>query len=110
MAARRCEAPTARRDRCSGRSMDRTAVRFVGCGYRDIFRRGRRAHRRVGIRLATSVSVLTFLRSTVSVMPYDFAYGLGAAGFSVFAKIGGAPYLAMWLPPAVSVQGFLVLP
>jgi signal transduction histidine kinase len=58
---------------------------------------------------SSGVSVWTFLRSTVAVMPYDLAYGLGAAGFSVFARAGGAPYLTMWLAPVVSIQGFLVL-
>lgn len=60
------------------------------------------------IRLASGVSVWTFLRSTVGVIPYDLACGLGAAGFSLLSN-DGAPYLAMWLAPVVSIQGFLVM-
>jgi signal transduction histidine kinase len=60
------------------------------------------------IRLSSGVSVWTFLRSTIGVIPYDLAYGLGAAGFSLLSQ-DGAPYLAMWLAPVVSIQGFLVM-
>lgn len=61
------------------------------------------------IRLASGVRVLTFLRSTLSVIPFELGYGLGAAGFSLYFAVGGVPYLAMWLAPVVSIQGFLVL-
>jgi signal transduction histidine kinase len=61
------------------------------------------------IRLASGVPVWTFLRSTLSVIPFELAYGLGAAGFSLYFAVGGVPYLAMWLAPVVSIQGFLVM-
>jgi signal transduction histidine kinase len=61
------------------------------------------------VRLASGVSIWTFLRSTLGVLPYDLAYGLAAAGFSIFYGQGGTLYLAMWLVPVVSLQGFLVV-
>jgi signal transduction histidine kinase len=61
------------------------------------------------IRLASGVPVSTFLRSTFGVIPYELAYGLGAAGFALYSAMGGLPYLAMWLAPVVSIQGFLVM-
>ncbi len=61
------------------------------------------------IRLASGVSVWTFLRSTVGVVPFELAYGLGSAGFSIFYTQGGPAYLAMWLAPVVSIQGFLLM-
>jgi signal transduction histidine kinase len=60
------------------------------------------------VSLSSDVSIWTFLRSTAGVIPYELAYGLGAAGFSLLSK-DGAPYLAMWLAPVVSIQGFLVM-
>jgi signal transduction histidine kinase len=61
------------------------------------------------ISISSGTAPWTFLRSTVTVMPFDLAYGLGAAGFGTFAKVGGAAYLTMWLAPVVSIQGFLIL-
>jgi two-component system, NarL family, sensor kinase len=61
------------------------------------------------IPLASGVPVLTFLRSTIGVIPYELAYGLGAAGFALYSVKGGSPYLVMWLAPVVSIQGFLVM-
>jgi signal transduction histidine kinase len=61
------------------------------------------------VRLASGVPVWTFLRSTIGVIPYELAYGLGAAGFALYSVAGGSPYLAMWLAPVVSIQGFLVM-
>lgn len=61
------------------------------------------------IRLASGVPVWTFLRSTISVFPYDLGYGLGAAGFFLYFVEGGSPYLVMWLAPVVVFQGFLIL-
>jgi signal transduction histidine kinase len=61
------------------------------------------------VRLASGVSIWTFMRSAVGVLPYDLAYGMAAAGFSLFYGQGGTLYLAMWLVPVVSLQGFLVL-
>ncbi len=61
------------------------------------------------IPLASGVPVWTFLRSTIGVIPYELAYGLGAAGFALYSVEGGSPYLAMWLAPVVSIQGFLVM-
>jgi signal transduction histidine kinase len=61
------------------------------------------------VSLSSRVSIWTFLRSTTGVIPYELAYGLGAAGFAHFSQEGGAPYLAMWLAPVVSIQGFLVM-
>ncbi len=60
------------------------------------------------VSLSSGVSIWTFLRSTTSVIPYELAYGLGAAGFGLYSQ-DGAPYLAMWLAPVVSIQGFLVM-
>jgi signal transduction histidine kinase len=61
------------------------------------------------VSLSSTVSIWTFLRSTIGVIPYELGYGLGAAGFAHFSQDGGAPYLAMWLAPVVSIQGFLVM-
>jgi len=60
------------------------------------------------VSLSCGVSIWAFLRSTTGVFPYELAYGLGAAGFAHFSQ-DGAPYLAMWLAPVVSIQGFLVM-
>lgn len=61
------------------------------------------------IRLASGLSIWTFFRSTVEVIPYELFCGLGAAGFSVFHAQGGSPYLVMWLAPVVCIQGLLVV-
>lgn len=60
------------------------------------------------VSLSSRVSLWTFLRSTIGVIPYELAYGLGAAGFALYSH-DGTPYLAMWLAPLVSIQGFLVM-
>lgn len=61
------------------------------------------------IRIASGLSIPTFLRSTVEVIPYELFCGLGAAGFSIFHTQGGSPFLAMWLGPVVCIQGALVV-
>jgi signal transduction histidine kinase len=62
----------------------------------------------VAIRLASSVSIWTILRSIMAVLPLDLAYGVGAAGIAYFYAQGGAVYLTMLLLPAVAPQGFLI--
>ncbi len=61
------------------------------------------------ISISSRTAPWAFLRSTVAVMPFDLAYGLGAAGFGAFAKVGGAAFLTTWLAPVVAIQGFLIL-
>jgi signal transduction histidine kinase len=56
------------------------------------------------VTLSSRTSLATFVRSTLAVMPHDLTYGLGAAGFSAFATLGGTPFLVMWLAPLASNQ------
>ena len=60
----------------------------------------------IAVRLDSGMRVRSYLRTSLEVMPYDVAYGVGAAGF---AQHAGGVALVAWLVPVISLQGFLLV-
>ncbi len=63
----------------------------------------------VPVRLSAQTPPRVFIGDAAEVLPYDIAYGIGAAGFSIYAANGGAALLIAWLALALSLQAFLLI-
>lgn len=61
------------------------------------------------VRISAHTPPRAFIAGAAEVLPYDIAFGIGAAGFSIYAGGGGATLLVAWLALALSLQAFLLI-
>jgi signal transduction histidine kinase len=61
------------------------------------------------VRMSAHTSLRAFIADAAEVLPHDIAYGIGAAGFTIYAGSDGAPLLVACLALVMSAAGVVLI-